>query len=80
MEAGVLADVVGGHITVNVIPEVVPEDGEEKVVDLHHGQAHLPAVVVGLPVSPVKPPHLYLVLLYLLNVSILLHPKLIVDV
>ena len=80
MEAGVLADVVGGHVTANVVPEVVPEDGDEGVVDLHHGQAHLPAVVVGLPVCPVKLPHLYLVLLYLLNASILLHPKLIVDV
>ena len=57
MEAGVLADVVGGHITVNVIPEVVPEDGEEGVVDLHHAEAHLPAVAVavGLTISPVKP-------------------------
>ena len=64
MEAGVLADVVGGHVTANVVPEVVPEDGDEGVVDLHHAQAHLPAVVVGLPVSPVKPTNLKLIFVF----------------
>ena len=41
LEAGVLADVVSGLIATQVIPEVVPEDGEEGVVDLHHAEAGL---------------------------------------
>ena len=59
LEAGVLADVVSGLVAPQVVPEVVPEDGEEGVVDLHHAEAHLPAVAVAvrLTISPVKPVH-----------------------
>ena len=48
-----------GRGAVKVVPEVVPEDGEEGVVDLHHAEAHLPAVAVavGLTIGPVKPLH-----------------------
>ena len=48
-----------GRGAVKVVPEVVPEDGEEGVVDLHHAETHLPAVVVvvGLTIGPVKPVH-----------------------
>lgn len=59
LEAGILADVVSGLVAAQVVPEVIPEDGEEGVVDLHHAEAHLPAaaVVVGLTIGPVKPLH-----------------------
>ena len=59
LEACILTDVVSSSVTRQVIPEVVPEDGEEGVMDLHHAEAHLPAVVivVGLTVGPVKPLH-----------------------
>ena len=48
---------MSSSIAAQVVPEVVPEDGEEGVVDLHHAEAHLPAVVVvvGLTVGPVEP-------------------------
>ena len=55
VKALVLADVVGAHFAVKVIPEVVPEDGEEGVVLLHHGDAILASEVVGLAIGPVKP-------------------------
>ena len=59
LEAGILADVMSSLVTAQVVPEVIPEDWEEGVVDLHHAEAHLPAVavVVGLTVGPVKPLH-----------------------
>ena len=59
LQAGILADVVSGAVASQVVPVVVPEDGEEGVVDLHHAETHLPAVVVvvGLALSPVKPAH-----------------------
>merc|ERR550532_2538625 len=59
LEAGILTDVVSGLVAPQVVPEVVPEDGEEGVVDLHHAEAHLPAVAVavGLTIGPVKPVH-----------------------
>ena len=50
-----LADVVGAHFAVKVIPEVVPEDGEEGVMLLHHGDAVLASEVVGLAIGPIKP-------------------------
>merc|ERR1719180_597579 len=55
VKALVLADVVGAHFAIKVIPEVIPEDGEEGVVLLHHGDAVLAAEVVGLAIGPVKP-------------------------
>merc|ERR1719481_856538 len=49
-------DVVGSICTVEVIPEVVPQVGEEGVVLLYIGQAVLiPVVVVRFSISPVKP-------------------------
>ncbi len=50
---------MSGLVAAQVVPEVIPEDGEKGVVDLHHAKAHFPAVavVVGLTVGPVKPLH-----------------------
>ena len=50
-----LADVVGAHVAVEVIPEVISEDREEGVMLLHHGHTVLAAEVVGLAIGPVKP-------------------------
>ena len=50
-----LADVVGAHFAVKVIPEVIPEHGEEGVMLLNHGDAVLAAEVVGLAIGPVEP-------------------------
>ena len=49
------ADVVGAHVAVEVIPEVIPEDWEEGVMLLHHGHTVLAAEVVRLAITPVKP-------------------------
>ena len=50
-----LTDVMSGRVTLEVIPEVVPEDREERVVVLPHHQAVLSLLVVGFPIRPVKP-------------------------
>ena len=50
-----LTDVMSGRVTLEVIPEVVPEDREERVVVLPHDQAVLSLLVVGFPIRPVKP-------------------------
>ena len=50
-----LADVVGAHVAVEVIPEVIPEDREEGVMLLYHGHTVLAVEVVRLTISPVKP-------------------------
>ena len=55
VKALVLADVVGAHVAVKVIPEVIPEHREEGVVLLDHGHAVLAAEVVGLTISPIEP-------------------------
>ena len=57
IKALVLADVVGAHVAVKVIPEVIPEHGEEGVMLLNHGHAVLAAEVVRLAIGPVKPGH-----------------------
>ena len=44
-----------GSVTAHVVPEEVPEDRDEGVVELRHGEAVLTLQVVGLTLSPVKP-------------------------
>ena len=50
-----LTDIVVGGVTAHIVPEEVPEDRDEGVVELRHGEAVLALQVVGLPLSPVKP-------------------------
>ena len=44
-----------GNVTAHIVPEEVPEDRDEGVVELRHGEAVLTLQVVGLTLSPVKP-------------------------
>ena len=55
--AHIFTDVMSRSSTVVVIPEVVSEDGQQRVVVLPHDHAVLPVVVVGLPLRPVEPAH-----------------------
>merc|ERR1712087_59850 len=52
-----LADIVVGNVTANIVPEEVPEDRDEGVVELSHGETVLTLQVVGLSLSPVEPLH-----------------------
>ena len=52
-----LTDIVVGNLTAHVVPEEVPEDRDEGVVELRHGETVLALQVVGLSISPVKPLH-----------------------
>ena len=44
-----------GGVTAHIVPEEVPEDRDEGVVELRHGEAVLALQVVGLPLGPVEP-------------------------
>ena len=55
--AHIFTDVMSRSGTIVVILEVVPEDGQQRVVVLPHDHAVLPVVVVGLPLRPVEPAH-----------------------
>ena len=57
MFAYIFTDIMSRSSTVVVIPEVVPEDGQQRVVVLPQDHAVLPVVVVGLALSPVEPAH-----------------------
>ena len=61
LSAGVLTDVVGRSPAPVVVPEVVPEDGEQGVVVLPHHHAVLAVEVVRLALGPVKPAHTLIV-------------------
>ena len=50
-----LTDIVVGGVTAHIVPEEVPEDRDEGVVELRHGQTVLALQVVGLSLGPVKP-------------------------
>ena len=50
-----LTDIVVGNVTAHIVPEEVPEDGDEGVVELRHGETVLTIQIVGLSVSPVEP-------------------------
>ena len=52
-----LTDIVVGGVTAHIVPEEVPEDRDEGVVELRHGQTVLALQVVGLSLGPVEPPH-----------------------
>ena len=52
-----LTDIVVGGLTAHIVPEEVPEDRDEGVVELRHGETVLALQVVGLSISPVKPLH-----------------------
>ena len=52
-----LTDIVVGNVTAHIVPEEVPEDGDEGVVELSHGETVLTLQVVGLSISPVEPLH-----------------------
>ena len=52
-----LTDIVVGNVTAHIVPEEVPEDGDEGVVELCHGETVLALQVVGLSIGPVKPLH-----------------------
>merc|ERR1712066_437026 len=52
-----LTDIVVGGVTAHVVPEEVPEDRDEGVVELRHGETVLTLQVVRLTLSPVKPLH-----------------------
>ncbi len=46
-----------GSVTAHVVPEEVPEDRDEGVVELRHGETVLALQVVRLTLSPVEPLH-----------------------
>ena len=46
-----------GSLTAHVVPEEVPEDRDEGVVELRHAETVLAIQVVGLPLGPVEPLH-----------------------
>merc|ERR1712172_335271 len=52
-----LTDIVVGSVTAHVVPEEVPEDRDEGVVELRHGETVLALQVVWLSISPVEPLH-----------------------
>ena len=52
-----LTDIVVGGVTAHVVPEEVPEDWDEGVVELRHGETVLALQVVGLSLGPVEPLH-----------------------
>ena len=52
-----LTDIVVGGLTAHIVPEEVPEDRDEGVVELRHGETVLALQVVGLSISPVEPLH-----------------------
>ena len=52
-----LTDIVVGGLTAHIVPEEVPEDRDEGVVELRHGETVLALQVVRLSLGPVKPLH-----------------------
>ena len=46
-----------GSVTAHVVPEEVPEDWDEGVVELRHGETVLALQVVRLSLGPVEPLH-----------------------
>ena len=48
---------MGNRLTFEIIPEVIPEDGEERVVVLSHDQTVFSILIVWFPIGPVKPAH-----------------------
>ena len=48
---------MGDRVAVKIIPEVIPEDGEDGVVVLPHHQTVFSLLVIWFPIGPVKPAH-----------------------
>merc|ERR1712110_949909 len=53
---------MGNRVTFKIIPEVIPEDGEERVVVLSHHQTVFAVLVVRFPLCPVKPAHSFVLM------------------
>ena len=62
-----LTDEMSSPVTLEIIPVVIPGDGEERIVVFSHHQAVLPLLVVRLSVGPVKPAHGFVLLEKVLN-------------